>query len=208
MEIKLYESFRTAYDFFNQRLWAGQLPPVIPTLNRKSPNNFGYFAPKRFSKKRGAGEMDELCINPDQLLGRDDVDVLSTLVHEMCHVWQEHFGEPTRNGYHNREWGREMKRVGLFPSNTGAPGGRETGQQMTHYIIEGGQFDVLVKELIASGFVIEWGSMRELRVKEQKNSKVKYTCPDCGQNAWAKSSAALVCGLCMKEMEPEDEEAD
>jgi hypothetical protein len=30
---------------------------------------------------------------------------------------------------------------------------------------------------------------------------VKYTCPTCGQNAWAKPEASLVCGDCQEEME-------
>jgi hypothetical protein len=34
-----------------------------------------------------------------------------------------------------------MERIGLMPSATGAPGGRRTGQRMTHYIIRGGLFD-------------------------------------------------------------------
>jgi hypothetical protein len=34
---------------------------------------------------------------------------------------------------------------------------------------------------------------------ERKN-KVKYTCAECGQNAWAKPDASLICGVCKKWM--------
>ena len=40
--------------------------------------------------------------------------------------------------------------------------------------------------------------------KTRKKSKVKYTCPDCHQNAWAKPEAKLMCGECRVDMEPED----
>jgi hypothetical protein len=40
-----------------------------------------------------------------------------------------------RGGYHDRVWGAKMEEVGLMPSNTGLPGGKKNGQQMTHYII-------------------------------------------------------------------------
>ena len=48
-----------------------------------------------------------------------------------------------------------------------------------------------------SGFHLHWQSVP---VTEQgrgkKSSKTKFTCPDCGQNAWAKSGALLICGEC------------
>jgi hypothetical protein len=30
---------------------------------------------------------------------------------------------------------------------------------------------------------------------------MKFTCPDCGQNAWAKLDAFLICGECFDEGE-------
>jgi len=37
--------------------------------------------------------------------------------------------------------------------------------------------------------------------KAKKASKTKFTCPECGQNAWAKPDAALICGDCYDEDE-------
>ncbi|MCM5163877.1 sprT domain-containing protein, partial [Escherichia coli] len=59
-------------------------------------------------------------------------------------------------GYHDRVWGEKMEQIGLMPSNTGLPGGRKTGQQMTHYIIRGGRFQTAVYDLLKSGFSISW----------------------------------------------------
>jgi transcription elongation factor Elf1 len=42
--------------------------------------------------------------------------------------------------------------------------------------------------------------------QRRRASKTKYTCPQCGQNAWAKPQANLLCGDCEKpvRMEPEE----
>jgi hypothetical protein len=40
-----------------------------------------------------------------------------------------------------------MLAVGLIPSDTGKPGGKQTGQRMTHYIEPEGQFDRACREL-------------------------------------------------------------
>jgi transcription elongation factor Elf1 len=34
------------------------------------------------------------------------------------------------------------------------------------------------------------------QAKAKNASKTKFTCPDCGQNAWAKPNALLICGSC------------
>ena len=74
----------------------------------------------------------------------------------MTHLEQQHFGKPGRGRYHNKEWGSLMVRVGLQPSNTGKPGGKTTGDQMTHYIIEGGVFETACKELLTNKFTLSW----------------------------------------------------
>jgi hypothetical protein len=35
--------------------------------------------------------------------------------------------------------------------------------------------------------------------KAKQANKTKYTCPECGQNAWAKPNALLICGACYEE---------
>jgi len=46
---------------------------------------------------------------------------------------------------------------------------------------------------------IELGAL-PVSEKKKKVGKLKYTCRNCGQNAWAKPGAALVCGNCKSEM--------
>jgi len=196
-----YAGFEGAYDWFNQRLFAGTLPPCLITLQRKARSR-GYFATERFGHRQDTQVVtDELALNPDTFQDRSDKDILSTLVHEMCHCWQKHFGTPSRSGYHNKEWAQAMVRVGLMPSDTGAPGGKETGQRVTHYILPGGPFDQEADTLLAKGFRLNWQSLTPDRQESKARSKTKFTCPSCGQNAWAKPDASLMCGDCEEPME-------
>jgi hypothetical protein len=93
-----------------------------------------------------------------------------------------------------------MRRVGLIPTDTGAPGGKETGQQVTHYIEPGGAFERACAALMAEGFVLPyvelWGEADGKTRKKKAASKSKYTCETCGANAWAKPESLLICGAC------------
>ena len=103
---------------------------------------YGYFSGDRFASIDDPEEVtDEIALNPAHFARRTPTQTLSTLVHEMVHLWQHHLGTPSRNGYHNKEWAAKMREVGLIPTDTGQPGGKDTGQKVTHIIEEGGRFD-------------------------------------------------------------------
>lgn len=203
-----YSMLQKAYDHFNKHLFEGELPNVLITLQRKN-RCAGYFAPERFIH-RGSGEVvHEIGLNPDTFLENVSVQVLlSTLVHEQCHLWQEEHGKKkSRKGYHNREWADKMEEIGLMPSNTGAPGGARTGQNMDDYIIEGGPFEWVCEDfLMCNDAFLFFSILRMTLIKAQpKKSKILYECHDCGQKAWAKPGAKLMCGECEVILEAEED---
>src|SRR6266511_3153034 len=168
-----YSAFQTAYDFFNVELFSGTLPPVLITLQRQS-RAYGYLSPERFVGRSEETATHELALNPDHF-GRTDEEILSTLVHEMAHVWQVTHGRPPRKSYHDKQWAAKV----------------------SHYVIEGGLFSVSFARLKGAGFTLRWQSRADDRERQKKAaSKTKYTCPNCGQNAWAKPYAVLICGVC------------
>lgn len=198
-----YRAFQQAYDFFNRELFRGTLPHVLVTLQRHA-NTKGYFAPERFTGRIQEATVHELALNPDTFTGRSDEEILSTLVHEMVHVWQQAHGTPPRRSYHDRQWAAKMKEIGLQPSTTGGPNGKETGQHVTHYIIPGGPYAKAYAKLKARGFELRWQSAPiDPQAKVKLASKTKFTCPECGQNAWAKSEALLGCGACYEDSDGE-----
>jgi hypothetical protein len=209
-----YDQFQQAYDYLNRTLFGGELPNCLITLQRRN-RTYGYFSGDRFGRQDGV-VTDEIALNPRHFHGRPIRDVLSTLAHEMTHLWQLHHGKPGRNRYHNREWAERMKAIGLQPSSTGTEGGQETGDSVGHYIVPAAPFDLAVHELLDRGFAITWiekpvavkPSDPDAEGQEQEpagaksGKRVKYTCPSCGLNAWAKHDVRLVCGSDMTAMSP------
>jgi SprT-like family len=201
-----YGELQDAYDYYNQRLFDDQLPPCLITFQRHSKRTLGYFSHQRFRPLRdGRKAIDEIAMNPMYFDRTTVSDVLSTLVHEMVHLWQARFGTPSRSAYHNKQWGKKMESIGLMPSNTGKPGGRKTGQQMTHYPIACGRFENVTGTLIANGLGLSWADAVALLPVDGANpsksgKRVTYRCPSCAANAWGKYGLKLICGHCAKVM--------
>jgi hypothetical protein len=214
-----YAELLAAYDHFNKALFGGALPPCLITLQRKDKRVMGYFSPTRFGHRAEKRTTDEIALNPMHFRTRDDIEVLQTLVHEMCHLWQAHFGQPSRKSYHNQEWAAKMQEIGLMPSSTGQPGGKTTGQHMGDYVIAGGPFAKAAKALKAQGFKLAWydraveladaatgaaggkdgneeGGEDGEAAPSASGKRVKFTCGGCGVNAWGKASLNLICGDC------------
>jgi hypothetical protein len=123
-----YRTFNEAFAFFNETLFGAELPDVLITMQR-SKRSRGYFSARRFAHRRGTEIVDEIALNPAAMQDRSDKQIASTLVHEMAHLWQQHFGKPGRRGYHNKQWAAKMDELGLTPSHTGEPGGKRTGNK-------------------------------------------------------------------------------
>lgn len=215
-----------AYGYFNDALFGGRLRECLIVYSRKK-NVLGHFAPDRFQNIDGQ-LVPELALNPTYLAIRSDRESLSTLVHEQAHVFRHYYGpvpgkkERRSSGYHDLAWVEVMERIGLIPSNTGKPGGKQTGFQMTHYIADGGPFDLACQALLADGFRINWADRVEAwheihgtmsapaapgskvaPVVPTKKDRIKFTCPSCGQNAWARPSAEIACTPCALRLLPE-----
>lgn len=189
-----FVAYQAVFDHFNRALFDGKLPPVILNFSRKN-RTYGFFAPDRWV---GAStKTHEISLNPAHLRTREEKEVASTLVHEMVHLWQHVYGSPSRTGYHNREWATKMEAVGLVPSSTGQPGGKKTGQNMTHYIEPGGVYEKAFAELPSECW-LPWAAVPELRDRKGGggSGKVAYVCPAGHGKAWGKPGLSIVCGEC------------
>lgn len=149
-----YAELQLAYDHFNDELFAGQLPGCLITLQREK-RTCGYFSRSRFANLEGQ-LTDEIALNPCYFAVVPLVETMQTLVHEMVHQWQAHFGKPGRGRYHNDEWSDKMQSIGLMPSSTGRPGGKRTGDHMADYAMEDGRFLQACQVLVTDAFQISW----------------------------------------------------
>jgi len=212
-----FEAFENAYQYFNVVLFGKALPPVILNLSRKS-KAMGFVAPFRWKaagteSKDRQSRLHELSINPE-ILCMDLIEVYSTLVHEQCHIWQYTHGNPSRPGYHNKEFAEQMISVGLMPSTTGAPGGKTVGQKMSDYPIKGGPFltalDNMPQDYKLPFISIEGEQKVAALITDAlngpsatteappppKKNKVKYSCPTCKTNIWGKPNINVICADC------------
>lgn len=170
----------------------------------------GFFSGERFTNTADPKEItDEIALNPLHFANRKPDEVLSTLTHEMVHLWQHHFGRKPRKGYHDKQWASKMRSIGLIPTATGEPGGKETGQQMTHLIDINGRYAQAALKLLIEHPAILYADLageNDPARKKKSASKTKYSCPECELNAWAKPQVLLICGSCLQQMLTENVE--
>lgn len=152
--VSFYTTLQLAFDHFNAELFGGSLPHCLITL-RSASRVYGYHHAERFISPQGV-QIDELGLHPGFFTLRPIESVLSTLVHEMVHHWQQHHGTPSTSNAHNQEWAMKMESVGLMPSHTGLPGGKKTGRSISHYILPDGKFLTSCRKLVETGYFIPW----------------------------------------------------
>jgi predicted SprT family Zn-dependent metalloprotease len=229
---QITNELQTVYKTFNAMFFEDRLPPCLISLQPRAVHIYGYHSADRFgSNTEAKRRVDEIALNPVHFGRWNLTEVLQTFAHEMVHGWQHHFGKPSRRGYHNREWAAKMKSIGLHPSSTGKPGGAETGQHMSDYLIPGGALETAIEVLIENGFGISWyDRLAELLAEfcpdeeivagfgpdneppaaagipgeplRKSGTRAKFSCSTCDQSAWAKPRANLVCGDCRAVMLP------
>jgi hypothetical protein len=182
---RTYSGIDGAFEYFNHVLFGGVLPRCLVTLTRKR-RSMGYYSAKRFCSLDGQEIVDEIALNPQHFNGTSVEEILSTLVHEMVHLWQHHCGTPPKSPrYHDTQWANKMESVGLMPSDTGKPGGKRTGAHVSDYILEDGPF---IRACAARKFdrtTLFYDVAQEPDGQERK-MKTTYTCSGCGLNAWGK----------------------
>jgi hypothetical protein len=149
-----YTALAHLYGFFNQSLFGGALPVCLLTFQRQA-KTMGYASQGRWVNGKSES-IDELSINPEYLFGSTLEELCQTMIHEQCHIWQYHFGTPSRRFYHDREWANKMESLGLIPSSTGLPGGARTGQKINDYLLADGPAHLAIESLKASGFDMPW----------------------------------------------------
>ena len=192
-----YAELQLAFDHYNRELFAGELPPCLITMQREK-RSYGYFSSERFVHHHDKSKTDEIAINPAYFAVVPLLEVLQTVAHEMVHAWQFHFGNPSRSGYHNREWADKMEAIGLMPSSTGQPGGARTGQKMADYAIPDRFPAIMPTPAIdaGAGAGAAGGHLADVLqpATGNRSNRIKYRCPTCGVQAWGKPALRLLCG--------------
>lgn len=151
------EELEKAFTYFNEELFEGRLPHCMITLQRQH-DTFGYFSAHQFQNHEQE-QVHEIALNPSFFSIRPIPETLSVLVREMVSLDQTVNTPPDkrpRRRYRNKDWAARVKAVGLAPSSTGLPGGKETGDNVQTYIIADGPFDLACTRLVDEDFTLSW----------------------------------------------------
>ena len=101
--------------FFNIVFFKTQ-PVEMPVISfeKKSVKNLGRYVRER----NGFGLKETININRCHL-DHPLWEILSTLLHEMCHSWQNQYGKPSSSWFHNKEFKIKMSEIGVVPNDKG-----------------------------------------------------------------------------------------
>ena len=199
------ETLAYAFHFFNDRLFRGDLPDCMVVLHRKNGAR-GYHRLRRLQRPAAKTPMrpssTKLRSIPMPSQTARTARSSARLVHEMCHLWQSAHGKDYKKGAHNKEWVRKMEAIGLIPSATGEPGGKQTGRNVTHYIEIGGPFDVACDELLRYVHFQYQSQPRAPKAPRQTVQRIKLACPFCPDvEVRAVEGTKVRCGNCDEMLE-------
>ena len=101
--------------FFNIAFFKTE-PVKMPILSfeKKSVKNLGHYV----NGRNGFGMKENININRCHL-DRPLWEILSTLLHEMCHSWQNLYGKPSSSWFHNKEFTLKLSDMGVIVNNRG-----------------------------------------------------------------------------------------
>ena len=170
--------------FFNIAFFKTQ-PVEMPVISfeKKSVKNLGRYVRER----NGFGLKENININQCYLDG-PLWEILSTLLHEMCHSWQNQYGKPSSSWFHNKEFKIKMSEVGIIVNNRG------------HHVWVAGPF-VFFLEKHGVKFGCSRNSEGFIKVPQKPKitgrSKLKKWRCACGQTARVgKKEFFAICTLC------------
>lgn len=232
--IELYTKIQTAIDEINARFFEGKgkqkIPHVVFAINNRCKSCVvAYVQADALYDKSKDEKLQYMAINPDYL-NRNIGEIVSTICHELCHVYEHAYIHIPRGGYHDKQWAELMRDCGLEPKYL-----NKSKTAVTHTINEGGEFASFVKEFTekhGEGFfnIVSYSSeiQRKTRkelgieydgeedgepradnadkpVKKYNRNKIKYICPECQAKVWGKAGLSIHCNECDCDLEEEEE---
>ena len=233
---ELYAKIQTVIDELDSTFFSGngkeKIPELVFAINNQCRSCVTAFvSPDALYDKLKDKRLQYLGINP-KYLNRDVSEIIATLCHELCHIYENAYIHIPRGGYHDRQWVNLMEGCGLSAVFL-----NKSKTAVSTKIVEGGVFEEFVKTFTEKHGkdyfnIVEYSPIIEHRtkvalgledgdddeddlpkadnadkpIKKYNRNKVKYTCPDCGAKVWGKSGLHIECSDCACPFEEEEEE--
>lgn len=227
-----YGKVQTAIDELDKAFFSGKGKEKIPELvfainNQCRSCVVAFVQADALFDKSNATKLQYMGINPKYLNRKID-DILSTICHELCHVYENAYIHIARNGYHDKKWEELMKDCGLEAKYLNS-----SKTAVDHKIIKDGAFSDFVekfKEKYGADYfnIVEYSTEIEKRikkglgievdedddspkadnadkpVKKYNRNKIKYVCRVCGLKVWGKTGLSISCNDCMETLDEEE----
>ena len=231
---ELYSKIQKCIDSLDSTFFSGNGKQKIPELvfainNQVRACVVAFVSPEALYDKKTDTKLQYMGINPDYL-DRKIGEILATICHELCHVYEHAYIHIPRGGYHDRQWAGLMEDCGLEPVYN-----NKSKTMVNHKIVEGGAFEDFVKKfteengedyfnIVSYSQEIARRTRKELGIEEGEDedepkpdnadkpvkkynrNKIKYVCPDCGSKVWGKAGLNIFCNDCSCDFKEEEHE--
>lgn len=194
---EMQAALQAAFNAINRDFYNGELEKVIITVKEgKKKSAFGWIETTKNWKQNGV-DRHEINISADYIGERSVVQTITTLMHEMAHLYnlQNGIKDTTRSGiYHNKEFKKTAESHGLKVEQVD-----KIGWSLTTATPE-------TKKWIAENVPIKsFGVYKKAKEKDPKSSRTKqssrkYVCAKCGLIARLTKEAAIMCVDCKEVM--------
>lgn len=205
---RLTGQLEKAYNLINEELFNNELPTTIISV-ASTPRAYGHFTVSKVWSAKDE-RRHEINISSDYL-NRPLEDTLTTLIHEMCHLYcsENNLKDTSNNGvYHNKTFRRVAEDHGLNVERSDRYGWSHTSpsERILNFIIqhdELNEIEICRHDSISPLIGIGGHSGSNTGVSPTGTKKThhrKYICPCCGTNVRATkvvNIGCLDCGVTM-----------
>lgn len=191
------------YRQLNQDFFGGELETPIITV-QSTPRAYGHVTCGRVWRRK-----DSACYELNmgaESLARPIENVVSTMLHEMVHIYHLMNGiqDCSRgNTYHNKRFKAKAETVGLHIDYDARIGWSITSptEELIEYIISQGWQDIQINRGTVSGSHSGGSSSGDSDTSRKPSSTRKYMCPTCGISCRATKDIRIQCVTCAAEMQ-------
>jgi len=231
---ELYNKIQKVIDVIDITFFSGKgkekIPQLVFAINNQCRSCVTAFVqPDALYDKSNNTRLQYMGINP-KYLNRNIAEILATICHELCHIYENAFIHIPRGGYHDKCWENLMADCGLTAVIL-----NKSRTAVSTKITEGGEFEKFVDNFIKENGedyfnIVEYSPAIErqtkvalgleddvddddkpkadnadIPIKKYNRNKVKYICPKCDSKVWGKAGLHIICGDCECEYEEEVE---
>ncbi len=181
---------KKVFTIFNEAMFEGELEtPTITIQSSGRTKSLAWCSVKPIWQCEGETLQYEINISAEAL-NRDYVEICHSMLHEMCHLYNNMNGIKDCSGkVHNKKFKETAENFGLeCEKEKGFGWGITTLKPVTKKFIE--------DKIDFDESVLKWSRVPETVEEKEKKTTYKYTCPDCGNKFSIKYEIEAKCKDC------------